>query len=29
MATNIISAVRHCDKLHGNLRYTAIEVAHR
>ena len=28
MAINIISAVRHCDKLHGNLKFTAIEVAH-
>jgi hypothetical protein len=29
MATNIISAVRHCAQLHGNLKFTAIEVAHR
>lgn len=28
MAINIIAAIRRCDKLHGNVRYTAIEVAH-
>jgi hypothetical protein len=29
MATNIISAVRHCDKLHGNTFLIAVELAHR
>ena len=28
MATNILSAVRRCDKLKGNVKFTALEVAH-
>ena len=28
MAINIITAIRHCDKLKSNLKFTAIEVAH-
>jgi hypothetical protein len=29
MATNILAAVRQCPCLHGNLKFTALELAHR
>jgi hypothetical protein len=28
MATNVLTAIRHCASLHGNVKFTALEIAH-